>query len=145
MKATQAKSAAVDELRAEVTDWAAAVEARDIDALLNFYTDDIRVFDVPAPEQLRGKEAYRKNWENFLGMIDGAVKCDFREMEVFANDDLGFVHTLTSIHAADLDPDHCPWVRVTACFQKIDGKWLAVHEHISVPMNAPEHKHNPLR
>ena len=138
MKAIQARSKAVVELRDAVNDWAATVEARDLDALLKHYTDDIRVFDVPAPEQIRGKETYRQNWEEFLDRIEGPVKCDFRELEVFANDDLGFVHTLTSIHAANLDPDHCPWVRVTACYQKIDGKWLAVHEHVSVPMTMPE-------
>ena len=27
--------------------------------------------------------------------------------------------------------DH--WVRVTVGFEKIDGKWLVIHEHVSVP------------
>jgi SnoaL-like domain len=26
------------------------------------------------------------------------------------------------------------WVRWTACFRKIDGEWLIVHDHISVPL-----------
>jgi len=72
MKAIQARSKAVDELRDAINDWAAAVEARDIDALLKHYTDDVRVFDVPMPEQIRGKENYRKNWESFLGRIEGS-------------------------------------------------------------------------
>jgi uncharacterized protein (TIGR02246 family) len=134
MKAIQAKTKAVDEIRAAVDQWTAAIEARDFDALLKLYSDDVRVFDVPAPEQIRGKEPYRRNWESFLARIKGDVKCDFREMEIFADHDLGFMHTLTSIHAADLDPDHCPWVRVTVGFQKINSKWIVVHEHISVPM-----------
>ena len=25
------------------------------------------------------------------------------------------------------------WVRWTACFRKIDGNWLIVHDHVSVP------------
>jgi ketosteroid isomerase-like protein len=133
MKAIQAKSKEVNELRDVINEWASAVEMRDIDGILKHYVDNVRVFDVPEPEELRGKEAYRRNWETFLGRIEGEVKCDFREMEVFANDELGFVHTLTSIHAAQLNPDHCPWVRVTVCFQKIAGKWIAVHEHVSVP------------
>ena len=145
MKAIQARSKAVDKLRDAINDWAAAVEARDIDALLKHYTDDVRVFDVPMPEQIRGKENYRKNWESFLGRIEGPITCEFREMEIFANDELGFIHTLTSIHAAGLDPDHCPWVRVTACFQKIKDKWITVHEHVSVPMNATQSPHDSLR
>jgi ketosteroid isomerase-like protein len=25
------------------------------------------------------------------------------------------------------------WVRATECYRKINGHWLAVHDHISVP------------
>ena len=25
------------------------------------------------------------------------------------------------------------WVRWTACFRRIDGVWLVVHDHVSVP------------
>ncbi|MBP7619376.1 MAG: nuclear transport factor 2 family protein [Gemmatimonadales bacterium] len=25
------------------------------------------------------------------------------------------------------------WVRWTACFRRIDGAWLVVHDHVSVP------------
>jgi hypothetical protein len=27
------------------------------------------------------------------------------------------------------------WVRWTACFRRIDGVWLIVHDHVSVPAN----------
>jgi ketosteroid isomerase-like protein len=26
------------------------------------------------------------------------------------------------------------WVRATTCFRKIDGEWIIVHEHASVPL-----------
>jgi ketosteroid isomerase-like protein len=35
--------------------------------------------------------------------------------------------TLASGHITDL------WVRWTACFRRIDGAWLIVHDHVSVP------------
>ena len=35
--------------------------------------------------------------------------------------------TLASGHATDL------WVRWTACLRRIDGVWLVVHDHVSVP------------
>src|SRR5262245_61728556 len=47
---------------------------------------------------------------------------------------LAFVHslnhvsgTLPSGHTSDL------WLRWTACFRRIDGVWLVVHNHASVP------------
>jgi ketosteroid isomerase-like protein len=27
------------------------------------------------------------------------------------------------------------WLRWTACYRKIDGRWLIVHEHVSVPVD----------
>ena len=27
------------------------------------------------------------------------------------------------------------WVRWTGCFRKIDGDWLIVHDHVSVPLD----------
>jgi ketosteroid isomerase-like protein len=50
------------------------------------------------------------------------------------NDDLAFTHsvnrmrgTLKSGERTDL------WLRWTACFRKIGGRWLITHEHVSVP------------
>jgi ketosteroid isomerase-like protein len=55
-------------------------------------------------------------------------------MNVTTHGELAFVHslnhfngTLASGHITDL------WVRWTACFRRIDGVWLVVHDHVSVP------------
>ena len=55
-------------------------------------------------------------------------------MNVTTHGELAFVHavnhvngTLASGHGTDM------WMRWTACFQRIDGLWLVVHDHVSVP------------
>jgi uncharacterized protein (TIGR02246 family) len=82
----------------EINDrWAAAVEAKDIDAVLANYVDDVIVFDVPPPLEIKGRDAYRKNWEHFLQNFKGDVKCEFRDTHITAGDDVAFLTTLTRI------------------------------------------------
>lgn len=48
------------EIRALIERWAKAVHACDIDSVLADHTDDIVMFDVPPPNEVRGKAAYRE-------------------------------------------------------------------------------------
>ena len=117
----------------ELTDsWKKAVEAKDVDAILANYSDDVIVFDVPPPLQDRGRQAYRKHWEDWLKNFKGAIKCEFRDMQITASDDVAFLSTLTSIGEKD-EKGSGSWVRVTVGYRKINGKWLATHEHASIP------------
>ena len=27
------------------------------------------------------------------------------------------------------------WIRVTVCYRKVEGRWVVVHEHVSIPFN----------
>ena len=122
-----------EEVRARVMSWADAVRARDFDKLMDHYSDDIVVFDVPPPMRKTGKEGYRKNWEGWLGEFNGEIDVEFRDMVVNAGDSVAFVSTLSRIfEKADEGSGH--WVRVTVGLRKTGGRWLAVHEHVSVPM-----------
>src|ERR1051325_1649057 len=112
--------------------WAAAVEAKDIDAILANYIDDVIVFDVPPPLQINGKNAYRKNWEDFLKNFKGTVKCEFKNTQITSGEDIAFLTTLTHIGDKAI-PESGSWVRVTVGYRKINGKWHATHEHISIP------------
>jgi ketosteroid isomerase-like protein len=67
-----------------------------------------------------------------------------KKPDVTTNGELAFVHslnqvnlTLASGHITDL------WLRWTACLRRIDGVWLVVHDHVSVPADL-EHGHTIL-
>jgi hypothetical protein len=47
-------------IRQLADNWAKAVRAKDIDALMSHYTPDILVFDLAPPLQYNGIDAYRK-------------------------------------------------------------------------------------
>ena len=126
-----------EQIRTLNDNWASAVEAKDIDTILANYTDDVVVFDVPPPLQIKGRDAYRENWEHFLKRFKGPVKCEFQDTEITADENVAFLTTLTRIREKN-DPNSGSWVRVTVGYRKIGGAWLATHEHISIPAGGPQ-------
>jgi hypothetical protein len=50
------------QIRALIERWAKAVHAADMDGVLVDHADDIVMFDVPPPNEVRGKQAYRETW-----------------------------------------------------------------------------------
>jgi uncharacterized protein (TIGR02246 family) len=116
--------------------WAKAFRAHDIDGIMSVYATEDRVvgYDIVPPLQYVGKEAYRKDYEVFLAQFDGPIEIEYRDLRIVASGDVAFIHalermtgTLKNGQKSDL------WVRATSGLRKINGKWLIVHDHISVP------------
>jgi uncharacterized protein (TIGR02246 family) len=122
-----------NEIRKLIDSWADAVAAKDIDAIMKHYSEDVVVFDVPPPLQETGRNAYRKHWESWFKMFDGPLNVEFKNMEITVGDEVGFLHTLTRVSEQKSGPDSGSWVRVTVGYRKIDGDWIATHEHVSIP------------
>jgi len=121
-------------VRQRVDDFAKAVRARDIDGVMSLYARDVVSFDVNPPLRYAGAANKRRAWQAFFATYGGPVTYDVRELNVMADGELAFVHSLNHVkgalasgHVADL------WVRWTACLRRIDGVWLVAHDHVSVP------------
>jgi ketosteroid isomerase-like protein len=96
--------------------------------------DDIVAYDVVPPLQYRGYDAYRKDYQDFLAMFEGPLEVEFRGLRVFAAGDVGFVHTLERVTGKMKTGQKTDmWLRATSGVRKMDGKWLIVHDHSSVP------------
>jgi ketosteroid isomerase-like protein len=55
-------------------------------------------------------------------------------LEVTTEGELAFVHSLNHVNATLASGQITDlWLRWTACFRRIDGVWLVVHDHVSVP------------
>ena len=59
-------------IRALENQFAAAVNAKDLDAIMKVYVPDetLLVFDVVPPRQYVGAKAYREDWEDFLALFE---------------------------------------------------------------------------
>lgn len=124
------------EIRDVYDRWAKAFKARDLDGIMSVYAPDVTVvsYDVVPPLQYVGKEAYRKDYEEFLKQFDGPLDVEYRDMRVVAGRDVAFIHALERLSGTMKNGQKSDlWVRATSGLQKINGKWFIVHDHVSVP------------
>ncbi len=134
----RAQSKDEQQIRALEDKFAAAVNAKDVNAIMKLYVpgDELLVFDVVPPRQYAGWDAYKKDWEGEFAMMPGPVKFEVSDLSVTTDGRLGWSHSIQ--HVAWMTSDGKPMeltVRVTDCYRKIDGKWLIVLEHVSVPVD----------
>src|SRR5271166_4001982 len=64
--------------------FAAAFNAKDVDAIMRVYVPDqtLVVFDVAPPRQYVGADAYRKDWESFFATFQGPVKFEITDLSI---------------------------------------------------------------
>ena len=122
----------------EVLDrWAKAFRAKDIDGIMAVYAagDGVVAYDIVPPLQYRGKDAYRKNYVEFLDQYTGPIELELRDPHVVAGNDVAFIYSLERVSGTlKSNGQHSDlWIRASSGLRKIDGKWLIVHDHISDP------------
>ena len=125
-------------IRALDSRFPAAFNAKDVDAIMKLYVPDesLVVFDVIPPRQYVGAKAYRKDWEGFLGLFQGAPKMELSDLQVVADGTLGYGHSIQHVSGTDTKGQPIDLTfRVTDAYRKVKGNWLIAHEHLSVPVD----------
>jgi uncharacterized protein (TIGR02246 family) len=114
---------------------AQALRAKDIDALLAHYAPGVVTFDLRPPLQVRGVDAYRKNFEAWFASVQGPIDYEIRDLRITMSDDIAFCHSLSHVKSTRTTGEKADyWVRVTSGLQKMNGQWMVTHEHVSVPI-----------
>jgi ketosteroid isomerase-like protein len=135
--AQAATATAEQEIRALQARLAAAVSARDLNAVMKEYVPDneLFVFDSNLPRQHSGWDAYKKDWWDFLGSAKD-VKAQVEDLGVTVDGSAAFSHQLLHLNWANKSDSshHEQLMSVTDAYRRIGGKWLIVMEHWSLPV-----------
>jgi uncharacterized protein (TIGR02246 family) len=129
---------AIDEavIRRRIDHCAKALHAMDLEGVMAIYAPDIVSFDIVPPLRHVGAEAKRQQWVDAFGVYQPPLGYEFRDVTVTVGDDVAFCHSLNRVSGTLQNGQRSEfWVRWTACFRKIDGNWLIVHDHVSVPVD----------
>ncbi|QDT98790.1 SgcJ/EcaC family oxidoreductase [Gimesia aquarii] len=125
-----------DEIRSLAKAWSGSLESKDVDAMLTGYSEDILLYDVKPPYRLKGLEAYRANWEACLPYFPAKMKSEHRDFTVTVDGDVAFAHGLHHVVPIDEEsPVGQTWLRITIGYQRTEGEWRVMHEHVSVPFD----------
>ncbi|WP_336029117.1 YybH family protein [Geodermatophilus sp. FMUSA9-8] len=118
-----------DRVRAALDVWAEAVRRADVDAVAALHTADVVLFDVVPPMTVTGLDAYLEQWRLFWD-AQGEGVFDLTRLTVVAGPDVAFAYGLLRVGAAGTEGFE---VRLTVGLRLVEGRWLVVHEHHSVP------------
>lgn len=118
--------------------YAAAVRAKDVDAFLGLYADDVRTFDLWSVWAYDGKSSLRDMVSEWFGSLgdDEVVAVEFDEVRAQSGEDVAAVSAFTTFRALSSQGDELRSMnnRLTWVLRKADdGTWKIVHEHTSAP------------
>jgi uncharacterized protein (TIGR02246 family) len=118
--------------------YAAAVGAKDADAFLNLYADDVRSFDLWEQWSYDGKGALQAMVAGWFGSLpdDETVEVSFDDVRTQMGEDVAAVSAFTTFAAVTPTGEKLRSMnnRLTWVLRKdADGAWKIAHEHTSAP------------
>ena len=110
--------------------------AKDLNGVMSVFAPEVVSFDLGPPLQHGGGETFIKRWQELFELYQNPIDYEVRDLNITAGDDLAFSHSLNRISGTMKNGQQTDrWLRWTACYRKINGKWLIVHEQVSVPVD----------
>ena len=123
------------EIRGWIDRWTKAFSAKDVDSVMELYTDDVVSYDIVPHLQYIGKPAYRADYQQFFSQYDDNLRVELSDLHVGASDEIGYATGLEMISGTlKRGQKSNIWMRFTSLFRKVNGKWLDFHDHVSVPV-----------
>ena len=118
--------------------YADAARAKDVDAFVGLYSDDVRTFDLWEQWTYDGKDALRAMVAEWFGSLpaDEEVAIRFDDVRTQAGSDVAAVSAFTTFAAVSPDGTELRSMnnRLTWVLQKeADDSWKIIHEHTSAP------------
>jgi ketosteroid isomerase-like protein len=117
--------------------WQKAFEARDLGAVVSFYApgDEVTVFDAIPPLEVKGSDALKQDFAAYFAKFQGPLKLEFRDPHVKVSGDLAVAYGIQHITGKlKSGKDSDSWLRYTMVFERMSGKWMDIHDHVSVPI-----------
>lgn len=129
------------QIRDRLNAWTRALRAKDLDTLMALYAPDVITFDLMPPHQVPDAAHYRKNFERWFAAMPGPIDYEMNDLRITSGDDVAFCHCVSHVKATRANGEKADyWVRVTVGFQKRNGHWLMVHDHVSMPLDMETRK-----
>jgi uncharacterized protein (TIGR02246 family) len=130
------QSRAKTEIRDLIENWAKSVRNLDIEGAVASHAEDMLMFDVPPPVQIRGIDGYRQTWSPFFDWLKTGGTFEIVWLDVTAGEDVAYATALLLCGRTDeLTADPEPRLRLTVGLRKDAGRWIIAHEHHSFPSN----------
>jgi uncharacterized protein (TIGR02246 family) len=133
--AANADKAAIQALEDTYND---GFNSKDVDKVMSVYAPgkQLFVFDVVPPREYKSWEAYKKDFEELFSAFPGPIKNAISEQTIHVVGSVAYGHNIQSSEFTGKDGTKVKIIdRTTDVYRKMNGKWLIVEEHNSVPVD----------
>lgn len=114
--------------------WFEASAARDIDAVMRPIAAEVVSYEHDAPLQHLGVDAVRAVCQEGFDYMEGEFRWDVPDLQVIVRGDIVVTWGLNHMRATKPDGSSIDqWSRGTRVFQRIEGRWQMIHQHVSFP------------
>ena len=114
-----------------------AVYAKDVEAFVAIFADDVRVFDMWGAWSHDGIDSWREMAVGWFGSLgDELVRVAFDEVQTTVGDDTAVLSAFVTFAGLSADGEELRSMnnRLTWGLRKTGGTWKVVHEHTSAPV-----------
>ena len=114
----------------------AAVFAKDVDAFVALYDQDVRIFDMWGRWSYDGSEAWREMVTDWFGSLGTErVEVEFDDVQTTSTRDVVVAHAFVTYRGLSAEGEALRALqnRVTVVLRQKGGAWKIVHEHSSAP------------
>ena len=123
-------------IRELIDRFANAFRDKDVNGVMSAFAKDIVSFDIIPPLQTVGAETFVTHWQEFFESHQGPIHVEFPDIRITTGGDVAFSYCVHRIKGTLKNGQQTDWwLRWTACYRKTNGKWLIVHEQVSVPID----------
>lgn len=124
------------QIRREFAEWFRDSAAKDINGVMTKIADDVVSYEHAAPMVYRGADAVREVCQYGFDIADGEFRWDIPDLEVMVRGDLAVTWGLNRMRVTGRDGATVEsWSRGTRIFQRRDGRWQMIHQHVSFPFD----------
>lgn len=121
-------------IQQQIDSFVEAFTTRNVNLMMSLFSSEMVSFDIIPPLQYAGNDAYRKVWRETFALFQNHINIEIRNLNITCDNELAFSHCFLRLRGTMTNGQKTDyWERLTFCFQKIGGKWLIVHEHVSLP------------
>ncbi|HEX3595044.1 MAG TPA: nuclear transport factor 2 family protein [Polyangiaceae bacterium] len=124
-------------IREDTTCWALAMSEKSVERVLQYYGSNAVTFGLAPPLQASADRASREAaLTEWFDTWDGRVDIDIRNLRLEIGPERAFAFSTNHISGKKKSGGYVELcVRSTVGYKKVDGRWLIVHEHQSVPFD----------
>ncbi|MGK5680067.1 YybH family protein [Actinoplanes sp. URMC 104] len=125
------------EIREVVEGRAERLSKGDVRGFLAYSAPEVVTFDLAPPLGSRVDSSDPAPIEAWLATFEAPPRREVTQLEITADGDVAFATSIDSMTGTSKATGESfrLWYRVTLGLRRLDGRWLVVHEHESVPFH----------